>query len=645
MDTYNQIMNQFPKAERRHSQEKMIQMAASAFEEGRSLVVEAGTGSGKSFGYLIPALLQQKRPVVVSTATIALQEQLVNKDIPFLAEAMGLKNLNVKLVKGRGNYICIQKLLEAETQVKPTGPEILHLNYLKSELADGWNGDMGELDMAVPSTIWGEVRSETDDCLGAKCKFYQENPYRMAREDLDKADIIVTNHALYFQDVMAGNTLLPAHDIVIFDEAHQLKTYGLNAFTARIGRYATNKLLQKIHRRVRPVPEALVDLIQDADAALLDWLFRNKQQVFRLQPDEFLENMVNRHLYGLKEIEGWLASVTPRDLELVKDRDIDELTTKKNNLVQQLKNLIARWEFFLESSMNQGNRVNWVELNFNKLYYELKSTPLTISTELRDNLWPEKSALLTSATLSVNNSLSYVKSELGLDVAEEAILPSPFNYNNQAVLYLPQGMPDPNTDDFARMISEEVESLLNKSEGRALVLFTSYSNMQHVSDAVIPRVKYPCKVQGELPRHKLIDWFKETEHPVIFATATFWEGVDIPGDSLTSVIMDKIPFASPNDPVSQAWIEHLKKQGADWFTGYMLPSAVIRLKQGFGRLIRSSSDKGIVSILDPRLQTKGYGRTIIRSLPSVPVVYQQDEIPTHCLNLSEEVIPQQQSSV
>lgn len=640
MDTYNQILEQFPKAERRLSQEKMVQSAYAAFEEGRSLVVEAGTGSGKSFGYLIPALLQEKRPVVVSTATIALQEQLVNKDIPFLQEAMGIKNLNVKLVKGRGNYICIQKLLEAETQVKPTGPDILHLNYLKSELSDGWSGDMGELDMAVPGNIWGEVRSETDDCLGAKCKFFKENPYKMAREDLDKADIIVTNHALYFQDVMAGNTLLPAHDIVIFDEAHQLKSYGLNAFTARIGRYATNKLLQKIQRRIRPVPEELVDLIQDADAALLDWLFRNKQQVFRLQPDEFLENLVNRHLYGLKEIEAWLASVTPRDLEIVKDRDIDEMTTKKNNLVQQLKNLIARWEFFLESSMNQGNRVNWVELNFNKLYYELKSTPLSIANELRDNLWPEKSSLLTSATLAVNNSLSYIKSELGLDVAEEAILPSPFNYNDQAVLYLPQGMPDPNTDDFPRVIGEEVEALLNKSKGRSLVLFTSYSNMQRVSDAVIPRVSFPCKVQGELPRHKLIDWFKETDSAVIFATATFWEGVDIPGDSLTSVIMDKIPFASPNDPVSQAWIEHLKKHGQDWFTGYMLPSAVIRLKQGFGRLIRTSSDRGMVSILDPRLQTKGYGRTIIRSLPNVPVVYQQNEIPEHCLNLEDSSLVQ-----
>lgn len=650
---YYEVLASFPQAEHRPAQERMIREAAEAFENQRSLVIEAGTGSGKSFAYLIPALLQQKRPVVISTATIALQEQLIHKDLPAIIQSLGLTRedgepLRVKLVKGRGNYVCVQKLLEAERHIKPgsgnakkggTNQELMMINYLKGEWQDDWDGDMGSLDLAVPYSVWGEVRSDAEDCLGRKCQFFMENPYRVAREDLDQADVIVANHALYLQDLMAGKTLLPAHEVVIFDEAHQLKNYALGAFTVRIGRYATTKLLQKIQRRLQPIPEEFIRLISDAEAGIMEWLFRSKQETFRLYPDDLFLHLVDRQLSILKDLEDWLGGIDVKQLQIVEtDIDADKASVQKGNLLSQLQGMMARWEYFSEHPKDKSlamPRVNWAEIDTATFYFELKSTPLEVSQYLKESLWSEKTAVLTSATLAVNQSLRFFKAELGVpDVASDSILPSPFDYKKQCLLYLPKGMPDPNTPEFQQQCAEEIERILKITQGRAFVLFTSNSAMKTISNALIPKLNYPCRVQGELPRQKLIDWFKHTTNSVIFATATFWEGIDIPGDALSCVIMDKIPFSPPGDPVNSAVVEHIKQQiikqgqqlGRDWFNDYALPQAIIKMKQGFGRLIRSKDDTGVVAILDPRVTGKGYGRVIQRSLPESEVVHTLDAL-------------------
>lgn len=639
LEKYFEILAQFERYERRAAQERMVAQVGQSFDTRQSLVVEAGTGSGKSFGYLIPALFQpdrdedQKQPVVISTATIALQEQLLEKDIPFLAGASGLDELNVKLVKGRGNYLCIQKMLELERQIQPGSREILYINAMKGELQNGWDGDLASLDMAIPPELWSEVRSDSDDCLGRRCRFYDQNPYRMAREDLDQADLLIANHALYLQDIAAGQTLLPPHRTVIFDEAHQLKHYALGGFTVRIGKFATQKLLQKIHRRLQPLPEQFHQMVADSEAAIFDWLFRKDQPVYRLVPDDLFLYCVKKHLSVLQELERWLGAVDIKQLSIVEtDLDLDKAHVQREKLISQLQGLMLRWEYFLEQDPFSRQRVNWVEVDRQRLYYELKSTPLNVSEILRDRLWGDKTAVLTSATLAVNDSLNFIRRDLGLDEADDLLLPSPFNYAEQCVLYLPGHLPDPNTDAFTIAMTEEVADILMLSRGRAFVLFTSWQAMQRVASALIPRVPFPCKLQGEMPRNRLIEWFKATPNSVVFATATFWEGIDIPGEALSCVIMDKIPFSPPNDPVNQAMVDYMKAQGHDWFSDYVLPQAVIRLKQGFGRLIRTQSDKGMVAILDPRMRQKGYGKVIQRSLPQVRVVQRLGDIPPGLLS-------------
>jgi ATP-dependent DNA helicase DinG len=650
LQKYFEVLQQFSRYERREAQERMVARVAKSLADKETLVVEAGTGSGKSFGYLIPAIFQQektaegkKKPVVISTATIALQEQLMEKDIPFLAKATGMDQLKVKLVKGRNNYLCIQKLTELERQIKVNSSEMLHINYLKAELQRGWDGDLANLEFSIPAELWKELRSDSEDCLGRRCRFYDQNPYRQAREDLDEADILVANHALYLQDLSASQSLLPQHDVVIFDEAHQLKHWALNAFTIRIGKFATQKLLQKIHRRLQPLPEHFHHLITDSEAAIFEWLFRSENAVFRLYPDELFLYIVKKHIMVLQDLEQWLAGMDVKQLTIIRpdliesELDVDKAKVQREKLIQQLQGLIARWEYFLEEDPFAKNRVNWVEVDRDRLYYELKSTPLNIAEMMSTQLWQEKTAVLTSATLAVNQNLNFVRKDLGIgEDASDMVLPSPFRYEDQCVLYLPSHLPDPNSDEFNFAITEEIADILHVSSGRAFVLFTSNQAMHRVSHALIPRLPYPCKVQGDMPRNRLIEWFKSTPNSVIFATSTFWEGIDIPGDSLSCVIMDKIPFSPPNDPVNQAVVDYIKARGDDWFSQYVLPQAVIKLKQGFGRLIRSGEDKGLVTILDPRIRQKGYGKIIQRSLPAVQTVYRLDDIPFWLFGVGDE---------
>jgi ATP-dependent DNA helicase DinG len=612
---FERVVSQLPGYEPRTQQVEMAERILDTVEHGGQLLIEAGTGSGKSFGYLMPALYAGKT-IVISTGTINLQEQLIEKDLPFLLKASG-SGMTVALAKGRGNYLCRQKLWEADRQIPTTDPLRRDLNRIMGMIED-WDGDLANLPFSPENRFWSEIASTSDDCLGNKCEYFEQNPFRIARVKLGKADIIVANHALYMIDLATGGGILPEHDLVIFDEAHHLPRVASQAFTATIGRYALTKLLQKIRRRWQSAPDRISFALIDAESRLADWLWRHDRAQFRLYPDSDFLRIADDLLTSLHDLRVWLENGKPAEMLFDDDAVKSKAPLHRPKLLAQLVNLIARWEFFAGDAGNSPERVNWVELNRETGYFELLSAPLDVSRDLSELLWKQRTAVLTYATMSVDGDFSYYRAQLGLpNTVGQLCLPSPFDYETQARLYVPR-LPEPNDPRFESASHQAITELIHASRGRAFVLFTSYRAMKQAYNALANDMPYPCKQQGELPRTRLVEWFKETPGAVLFATSSFGEGVDVPGAALSCVIIDRLPFAVPDDPLVQAYVEQLKTQGRDWFREYTLPEAILRLKQGFGRLIRTATDTGVVAILDARLHTKNYGRQILKALPPAP---------------------------
>lgn len=623
---FDSIVQKLPMYEPRPGQRRMAETVHQAITDGRHAIVEAGTGSGKSFAYMIP-LLDEEGPFVVSTGTIALQEQLLGKDIPFIQEASG-KRFKVALAKGRGNYLCLQKLWEADRRLPETDPLRPELDRIKNLLSgngtpDGqpWNGDVAELPFVPTPQLWEEIASDADDCLGNRCEFYEHSPHRVARSEAAHAHLIVANHALYFADLASGGGILPSHKAVIFDEAHHVPQSATRAFTASIGRYSLTKLMQKIRKRIGMIPDDVVFNLVGLESRLMEWVLRPERPQFRLYPDQVFVEIAEGILENLRILRSWLE----RDVALGNGLDDPELAKKaplhRQRLIAQLDGLTARWEYFGSFADNTlAERVNWVEVDRQRGNFHLKSAPLDVAPSLKEHLWDQRAGVCVSATLGVDGDFSYFKQQVGLSDTLDLETPSPFDYQKQATLYVPRYLPEPNAPEFAPHARQAIRKILDSTQGRAFVLFTSYKAMHAAFTQLWPQLPYPAKKQGDLPRAQLIDWFKSTPHAVLFATSSFWEGVDVPGEALSCVIIDRLPFSVPDDPVVQAHVERLKMQGKDWFREYTLPEAIIRLKQGFGRLIRTSTDRGLVAILDNRLFTKNYGATILRALPDCPRV-------------------------
>lgn len=621
-ERFQEVVQQLPQYEPRPGQLQMAETIQRSLTEGKHAVIEAGTGSGKSFGYLIP-LLEGKGPFVISTGTIALQEQLLQKDIPFLQKATG-SDFKVALAKGRGNYLCKQKFWEVDRRLPPSDPLREEFDRL-AEYVPHWDGDLSTLPWVPSQRLWDEVHSDGEDCLGARCEFYDQSPQKLARARTAQADLVISNHALYFTDLAAAGGILPSHEAVVFDEAHHVPAAATRAFSASVGRYAITKLLQKIRRRIGLVPDEVSYSLIGFESRLLDWVLRGDRPQFRLYPDasfiEILEGIIDQ----LKLLRSWLD----RDSSLGNGLQDPEIAKKaplhRARLLVQLENLIARWEYFGQyADVTLAERVNWVELDKARGYFELKSAPLDVAPQLHDLLWSQRPGVCTSATLGVGGDFSYFKRKVGLEEALELELESPFDYRRQATLYVPRYLPEPNAPEFALHAREAIKSILTATRGRAFVLFTSYRGLNAAYNVLFDGLPYPMKKQGDLPRSQLIEWFKTTPNAVLFATSSFWEGVDVPGDALSCVIIDRLPFSVPDDPVVQAHVERLKMQGRDWFREYTLPEAIIRLKQGFGRLIRTATDQGLVAILDNRLYTKNYGATILSALPDCPRIRDLD---------------------
>jgi ATP-dependent DNA helicase DinG len=629
---FHRIVSQLPGFEPRPQQVEMSGRIRHTLDVGGQLLIEAGTGSGKSFGYLVPALHAGKT-IVISTGTIQLQEQLLEKDLPFLLEASGLTR-TVALAKGRSNYLCRQKLWEADRAIHTGDPLRAEVDRLRA-VADAWDGDLATLPFSPTNAFWQEVASTSDDCLGNQCEFFERNPFRLARVRLASADIIVANHALYMVDLATGGGILPDHDVVIFDEAHHLPRVAVQAFTASIGRYALTKLLQKIRRRWQAPPDRLAFALVEAESRLVEWIWRHERPQFRLYPDADFLAIADAFLDALRELRGWMEHGRVDEM-LFPDVEVkSKASLHRPKLLQQVSNMIARWEFFASQVDATGaERVNWVETKRETGWFELLSAPLDVSAPLANELWKRRTAVLTSATLSVGGDFSYFRGQVGLPAStEQVVLPSPFDYARQARLYTPD-LPEPTAPAYEAASQQAIAGILEASRGRAFVLFTSYRAMQAAYKALAPQLAFPARQQGEMPRSRLVAWFKETPNAVLFATSSFWEGVDVPGDALSCVIIDRLPFAAPEDPVVQAYVERLKMQGRDWFREYSLPEAILRLKQGFGRLIRTGTDQGVVAILDARLSTKAYGRTIVRALPPCTRLYEPSALRDFFASLS-----------
>lgn len=596
----------------------MARTIGAALESGRHALIEAGTGSGKSFGYLIP-LLESGKKAVIATGTIALQEQLLHKDIPFLAQAYG-REIRVALAKGRSNYVCLRKLEEVERTLAPMDPAKTTVTELVRIAKKGtWNGDRAELDFNLDSRFWMDsLASDPQDCLGPRCPNWSFTPHRLAREECEDAQIIIANHALYFTDLALGGGVLPKHDVVVFDEAHHLERAATAAISVQVTRWMANKLLQRVQRRFSGLPLKLVQDVGDAENSLMDHLYARGRGQFRIEHDPDLSLRARGVSEALTHLGAWLGKADVGQMVLMETDPAlarQRAETVRDQMMSVAKDLAERWEHF--AALRAGdNRANWMLLDPGRDYYELQSAPLDVGEALDHLLWSERTCVLTSATLAVDGRFDFLKRELGLpDNTLDAVLGSPFDYPNQALLYVPRGLPLPNDAAFGEAACGEIERILQMTEGRAFVLCTSYRSLREISGALMGRLPYPCKTQEELPRAKLIEWFKSTPNAVLFATATFWEGVDIPGDALSCVIIDKLPFASPDDPVVQARTERMKSRNEDWFGDFMLPKAVLALKQGFGRLIRTRTDRGLVAILDRRVLTMRYGEIVLRSLP------------------------------
>jgi ATP-dependent DNA helicase DinG len=575
--------------------------AALALEE--HLLAEAGTGTGKSLAYLIPAL-ESGRRVVVSTATKALQEQLLTKDVPVAAAALG-RDVRVAVLKGRQNYLCRHGLHGFELlggQLFPRADDGAAFDAMREWIETTETGDRAELDVEPAATVWSEIAVGADRCLGRFCAFAGTCFSEAARERASHAELVIANHALYFADLgLRSRTdapaVLPEHDAVIFDEAHRLEESAATWLGGRISGPVIHRLLRDVDRACReaavPVPARAVDRVEAAGLRLLGAVAppagRRRLREVPAEPADALRVRLGELAAALTGKRDEVDAVAARALRLAADV-----------------------EACLEP--DDGNRVVWAEPDL------LAWAPVEVGGALSELLWGAgPTAILVSATLTAGGEFGFVRERLGMAHVHELAVGSPYDFREQALLYLPHHLPDPRAAGALDRLVEEVAALCRISAGRALVLTSSYRALETLAAGIRRLVPFQVLVQGEAPRERLLERFREDVASVLVATSTFWQGIDVPGESLSLLVIDKLPFAAPGDPLVEARCERIASLGGDWFREYTLPAAVLQLRQGFGRLIRSHSDRGVIAILDPRLRSSHYGRAFLESLPACPV--------------------------
>jgi ATP-dependent DNA helicase DinG len=634
------LSRKHPAYEFRRGQLQMAQAVEQALAEKRHLIVEAGTGTGKTLAYLMPVIRSGKR-VIISTGTKNLQEQLFYKDVPFLEQALygdaSGSRLSVCYMKGRNNYLCRKKLYDLTDQPVLSGlEEIEQYRAIAAWEKTTSTGDRAELaELPEASLLWHKLDARTEACIGQKCSEWERCFITEMRRKAMESDIIIVNHHLFFADLAiklqadgapdAG--VLPEAAAVVFDEAHELEDVAGNYFGISISNLRVEDLARDVENSLQHNRMLTASL-----SGALGSLRERSQFFFSLLPPgngrfsfetrrEFLEENGDEFLslnQALIRLSGELEGLPQKPEEVF-------------NFVRRGQEIQVQLKFALESE--DRNTVFWIERRGGRFGSRntsksneplrgrqnvfLQATPIDVAPILRECLWSKlECAVLTSATLAVGGGFEYIRQRLGMEHARESVLPSHFDYESQALLYVPPDLPDPRTPQFTEKASDRIRRLLEITRGRAFVLFTSYAQMNDIYQRLLGVVEFPILKQGDAPKSALLEEFRLTPNAVLFATSSFWQGVDVQGEQLSCVIIDRLPFAVPSDPVVAARVKAIDADGGNAFFQYQVPAAVITLKQGFGRLIRSLHDRGLLVLLDNRILKKQYGRLFIESLPN-----------------------------
>jgi len=603
----------------------MAEAIEQALQEKRHLIIEAGTGTGKTLAYLVPVIRSGKR-VIISTGTKNLQEQLFYKDIPFLEKALfadGEGKLSVCYMKGRNNYLCRKKLYDLTDQPVLSGlEEIEHYRAIAAWEKTTSTGDRSEL-TSLPeiSALWHKLDARAEACVGQKCSSWERCFITEMHRRAMESDIIIVNHHLFFADLAIKQQseyapdagILPDAGTVIFDEAHDLEDIASSYFGISVSSGRIEQLCRDVESSLQR-NQLLSGSLSGAVNRLRDrarfffavlpqvegrFAFENRRDFLEENGDEFL---------GLQQSLGGLIS------------ELENLPSKPeevSNFIRRAQELQVQLGFLMEGE--QRNTVFWIERRGGRERQNvfLQATPIDVAPILKSCVFDKlECAVLTSATLAVAGGFEYMRRRLGLEHARELVLSSHFDYENQALLYVPPDLPDPRTPYFAGKAAERIRRLLEITRGRAFVLFTSYVQMKEVHHRLLGEIDFPLLLQGDAPKTALLEEFRLTPNAVLFATSSFWQGVDVQGEQLSCVIIDRLPFAVPSDPVVAARVKAIDADGGNAFFQYQVPAAVITLKQGFGRLIRSLRDRGLLVLLDNRILKKAYGRVFFESLPN-----------------------------
>jgi ATP-dependent DNA helicase DinG len=651
------VAQAMPGFEPREGQRRMANAVASIVEDGGTLLAEAGTGTGKTLAYLIPAIVSRQR-VLVSTGTKNLQEQIFFKDIPALREALDVP-FTATLMKGRSNYLCLHRWESYRDGVEggtSAGGRLIDAgDHVFLPVIQEWartttTGDRAEIrDLPEDVALWKEISAEADVCLGTECPRYGDCFVTQMRQRAAESDVVIVNHHLLCADAAvrqrAYGEVIPSCATLVVDEAHQLEDVATQYFGVSFSSYRVDDLLRDGERMLasasfdpRHTDAISTALMRTGDVSrqffsglVLARMFHGAADSrVRFAAESMLEHAEDGlALAGaLEDLAGTVAQAHPgpsaglgatpsasragaddSDIPLEPNEAAAAIERRARELRSDLKFLIRA---------DDTDFVFYLEQRGRGLF--LRASPVDVSRIVRTALFDRfRAIVLTSATLAVDGSFAYVKGRLGIGEAEELRVASEFDYATQALLYLPRRMPPPKSPSFAEAVARETIALLTRSQGRAFVLFTSYKVLHAVRPFVEMAVSYPVLVQGTAPRSVLIEQFRSTPHAILLATSSFWQGVDVVGEALSCVVIDKLPFASPGDPVTAARIDAITGRGGDAFTDYQVPLAILTLQQGLGRLIRHRGDRGVLAVLDPRLRTMGYGRRFLSSLPPAPV--------------------------